>query len=116
MITQTPTTCTKRAGDRAESCGGEIRPSYIGPAPIIGALAAKGEMTYPAACQACGTTYADVVSVPMTLGDLEMVRDRLSQSTRQELQQTATELTDGSYQVEMADDRARDLASKAATL
>ena len=116
MTTQTPTMCTKRAGDRAEPCGGEIRPSYIGPAPIIGALAAKGEITYPAACQECGTTYPDIVSVPMTLADLEMVRDRLSQSTRRELQETATELTGGCYAVTITEDRARDFASKAANL
>jgi hypothetical protein len=99
-----------------KSCGGEIRPSYIAPAPIIGALASKGDITYPAACQGCGKTYADVLAIPMTLADLDMVRDRLSESARQELAATATELTPGCYEVELAEDRARDLASKAANL
>src|SRR5437868_9955315 len=94
------------------SCGSEIRPSYIGPAPIAGALASKGDITYPAACEQCGKTYVDVVSIPMTVEDLAMVGDRLSPSTRQELAAAATELTTGRYQVEIAEDRARDLASK----
>lgn len=98
------------------SCGGEIRPSYIAAAPIIGALASKGDITYPAACQGCGKTYADIVSIPMTLADLDMVKDRLSASARHELAATATELTPGCYEVEIAEDRARDLASKAANL
>jgi hypothetical protein len=71
---------------------------------------------YPAACQGCGKTYADVVSISMTLADLDMVRDRLSESTRQELTATATELTPGCYEVAMTEDRARDLASKTANL
>jgi hypothetical protein len=79
-------------------------------------MAQKGEITYPAACQGCGKTYADMVSVPMTLADLDMVRDRLSESTRQELAATATELTPGCYEVEIAEGRAQDLASKAANL
>jgi hypothetical protein len=115
MTTRT-TTCTAQRADRSETCGGEIRPSYIGAAPIVGALAAKGEMTYPAACQRCGKTYVDVVSVPMTAADLAMVGDRLSEDTRRELARTATELTAGCYQVEIAEDRARDLAAKAANL
>ena len=115
MTTRTRT-CTEHSKDRTEPCGGEIRPSYIAAAPIVGALAAKGETTYPAACQQCGKTYVDVVSVPMTVEDLAMVRDRLSESTRQELAATATALTSGGYQVEIAEDRARDLASKAANL
>ena len=45
-----------------------------------------------------------------------MVRDRLSESSRQELAATATELTPGNYQVEIAEERARDFASKAANL
>jgi hypothetical protein len=105
MTTQTMT-CT---------CGGEIRPSYIATTPI-NVLSPKGEITYPAACQGCGKTYADVVSVPMTLADLAMVGDRLSKSTRQDLEATATELTQGCYQVEIPEDRARDLASKVANL
>lgn len=108
--------CTELSGDRTKRCGGEIRPSYIAAAPIVGALAAKGEITYPAACQKCGKTYVDVVSIPMTVVDLAMVRDRLSESTRQELAATATELTSGCYQVEIAEERARDLAAKAANL
>ena len=98
------------------SCGGEIRPSYIGAAPIVGALAAKGEITYPATCQQCGKTHVDVVSISMTVEDLAMVKDRLSESTRQELAAAATALASGGYQVEIAEDRARDLASKAANL
>ena len=105
MTTQTMT-CT---------CGGEIRPSYIATAPV-NVLTPKGEITYPAACQGCGKTYADTVSIPMTLADLDMVGDRLSKSTRQDLVATATELTQGCYQVEIAEDRARDLASKVANL
>jgi hypothetical protein len=115
MTTRT-STCTARVGDRGEACGGEIRPSYIGPAPIIRTTSAKDEITHPAACQQCGKTYADIVSVPMTLADLDMVADRLSASTRQELGVTATELTPGCYEVEMTEDRARDLASKSANL
>src|SRR5712691_2615586 len=53
---------------------------------------------------------------PMTLADLDMVADRLSESTRQELNVTATELTPGCYEVELTEDRARDLASKSANL
>jgi len=97
-------------------CGGEILPSYIGPAPITGAQAAKGDMTYPATCQQCGKTYADVISLSMTVEDLAMVRDRLSESTRQELMAAATELTPGQYQIEIVEERARDFASKAANL
>ena len=98
------------------TCGGEIRQSYIGPAPIIGALAQKGDVTFPAACQACGKTYPDVVSVPMTRADIDLVGQRLSESTRQELQTTAKEVAPGSYGVELTEDRARDLAAKAANL
>jgi len=115
MTTRTPT-CTERGGDRSEACGGEIRPSYSETAPILAALSPKGEITHPAACQRCGKTYADVVSVPMMVADLEMVGQRLSESTRQELVATATERTPGCYDVEMTEDRARDLASKAANL
>ena len=52
----------------------------------------------------------------MTVEDLAMVKDRLSESTRQELAAAATALASGGYQVEIAEDRARDLASKAANL
>ena len=115
MTTQT-STCTKSAGDRGEVCGGEIRPSYSETPTVIDALSPKGEKTFPAACQRCGKTYADVVSFPMTLADLDMVGDRLSKSTQQELRVTATELTPGCYEVELTEDRARDLASKSANL
>lgn len=115
MTTRTPT-CTERRRDRAESCGGEIRPSFIDTASIIGVMVPKGEITHPATCQECGKTYADIVSVPMTLADLDMVGDRLSASTRQELEATATELTPGCYEVEITETRAADLASKAANL
>jgi hypothetical protein len=98
------------------ACGGEIRPSYIGPAPLVGALAAKGEITFPASCQKCGKTYPDIVSIPMTSDDLAMVRDRLSESTRQDLLATATEISVGTYRVDIAEERARDLAAKAANL
>ena len=74
------------------------------------------EITHPAACQDCGTTYADSVSVPMTLADLDMVADRLSPSTRHELEATATEVTHGAYAVEITESRASDFASKAANL
>ena len=109
-------TCTAESADRSTCCGGEVRPSYIAAAPIVGAQAAKGEMTYPATCQQCGKTYADMVSIPMTLEDFAMVKDRLSESTRQELAAGATELATGSYQVLIAEDRARDFAAKAANL
>jgi hypothetical protein len=56
------------------------------------------------------------VAVSMTLADLDMVGDRLSESTRQELKRTATEQTPGTYSVEMTETRAHDLASKAANL
>ena len=109
-------TCTEQSRDRTKPCGGEIRPSYIAAAPIVGPLASKGDITYPASCQECGKTYVDVVSIPMTVVDLAMVRDRLSESTRQELSAAATELTSGCYQVEITEDRARDFAAKAANL
>lgn len=115
MTTRTLTR-TEQIGDHTKRCGGEIRPSYIAAAPIVGALAAKGDITYPASCQQCGKTFVDVVSIPMTVTDLAMVRDRLSESTRQELAAAATELTPGCYQVEITEDRARDLAAKAANL
>ena len=98
------------------SCGGEIRPSYIAAAPAVGVQPAKGEITHPASCQQCGKTYADVVSIPMTVEDLAMVRDRISESTRQELAAAATALPSGLYQVEISEDRARDFAAKAANL
>ena len=56
------------------------------------------------------------VVISMTLADLDMVGDRLSPSTRQELKRTATEQTPGRYVVEMTEARALDLASKAANL
>src|SRR5947207_11878644 len=115
MTTRT-LTCPERIRDRDESCAGEIRPSFIGPPTILGAALTKGEITHPAACQRCGKAYPDLVAVPMTVADLAMVGDRLSESTRQELRVTATELTPGCYEIEMTEDRARDLASKAANL
>ncbi len=115
MTSRSPT-CTERRRDRAESCGGEIRPSFIDTAAIIGAMVSKGEITHPATCQGCGKTYADTVSVPMTLADLGMVGDRLSASTRQELEATATDLRGGCYEVEITETRAADLAAKAANL
>ena len=114
-MTKRTSTCTRRR-DHAESCGGEIRPSFIDTASIIGALLPKREVTHPATCLDCGMTYEDSVSVPMTLADLEMVADRLSPSTRQELESTATEVTLGVYEVEISEHRASDLASKAANL
>jgi hypothetical protein len=115
-MTAQPTTCTKSAGAHGEVCGGEIRPSYSETPTIIDALSPKGEQTHPAACQRCGKTYADVIAFPMTLADLDMVGDRLSKSTQQELRVTATELSPGCYEVELTEDRARDLASKSANL
>jgi hypothetical protein len=115
MPTRT-STCTEKAKNSDTPCGGEIRASYIGPAPIIGALAQKGDVTFPAACQTCGKTYADVVSVPLTQAEIDLVGQRLSESTRQELLTTTTELAPGSFGVELTEERARDLASKAANL
>ena len=116
MATRTATTCTEIPKNAHEACGGGIRPSYIGPAPIVGANAQKGDITYPATCEVCGKTYPDTVSVAMTVADLEMIADRMSRSSRQELQATATELPPGQYAVELTEDRARDFASKAANL
>jgi|RhiMetdeSRZDD1v2_1073273.scaffolds.fasta_scaffold107826_5 hypothetical protein len=110
------TTCTEKGPNAAEACGGEIRPSFIGPAPIVGATAQKGDITYPATCPACGKTYPDIVSIPMTRADFDMVGDRMSETTRLELRATATELEPGGYAVELTEDRARDFASKAANL
>ena len=116
MTTRTPT-CTEKRRNAQEACGGEIRPSYIGPAPIVGASAQKGDITYPATCQVCGKTYPDTVFFPMTVADLAMVGDRMSKSTRLELEATATEqVSSGGYKVELTEDRARDFASKAANL
>ena len=56
------------------------------------------------------------IVVSMTRADLDMVGDRLSPHTRQELHRTATEETPDIYQVAMAEVGARDLASKAANL
>ena len=109
-------TCTERLGSDSAPCGGEIRPSYIGPAPIISAQAPKGETTYPASCTACGKVYADVVSLEMTGEELAMVGARMSPSARDELEATATKLRAGSYHIELTEDRARDFASKAANL
>ena len=52
----------------------------------------------------------------MTRADLDLVGDRLSPSTRQELHRTATEQAPGTYDVEIPETRARDLASKATNL
>ena len=56
------------------------------------------------------------VVVSMTRADLDLVGDRLSPSTRQELHRTATEQAPGTYDVEIPETRARDLASKATNL
>jgi hypothetical protein len=56
------------------------------------------------------------IAVPMTHVDLDIVADRLSESTRQELLRTATEQTPGIYAVALTEARARDLAAKAANL
>jgi len=115
LMTTQSTTCIA-VTPQGQSCGGNIHPSYSGPAPILGAAAQKGSITYPAACGVCGKTYPDVVSIPLTLADLDMIGDRMSESTRLALQATATELSPGSYEVELTEDRARDFASKAANL
>lgn len=115
-MTRRVQTCTARLGNGPGPCGGDIRPSYIGPAPIVGAQAPKGDITYPAACEACGKVYADVVSIAMTSEDLAMVGNRMSPSGREELEATATKLASGGYQVDLTEERARDFASKAANL
>jgi hypothetical protein len=56
------------------------------------------------------------VIVSLTRADLDVVGDRLSPTTRQELHRTATEQAPGTYDVAMTETRARDLASKAANL
>jgi hypothetical protein len=56
------------------------------------------------------------VVILMTRTDLDLVGDPLSPNTRQELHRTATEQAPGTYEVEMPETRARDLASKAANL
>ena len=109
-------TCTERLSSRPEPCGGDIRPSYIGPAPITGATARKGDITYPASCAVCGKSYSDVISIEMTGDDLAVVADRMSPHTRQELEATATKLRSGGYEVQLTEERARDFASKAANL
>ena len=92
MTTATPT-CTER-NQQGEPCGGAIRPSYIETVTSVLGEPRKpqGEIVHPAACQQCGKSYADILSVPMTADDLNIVRDRLSESTRQALQAAATEL------------------------
>ena len=56
------------------------------------------------------------IVVSMTRADLDMVGDRLSADTRQELHRTATEQSPDTYAVAMSEPRARDLASKIANL
>jgi hypothetical protein len=109
-------TCTERVRGGSESCGGEIRQSYSAPAPIVGAQAQKGDITHPAACQTCGKTYVDVISIGMTHEEMDMVGDRISPHARQELRATATGRPPRIYEVELTEDRARDFASKAANL
>ena len=114
----TPTqTCTER-NQQGELCGGTIRPSYIEPVTSVLGEPRKpqGEIVHPAACRQCGKSYADILAVPMTADDLNIVGDRLSESTRQALQGAATELTPGLYEVAMTEQGARDLAAKAANL
>jgi hypothetical protein len=115
MVTRVQT-CTERLGSGPDPCGGQIRPSYIGPAPIVGASAQKGDITYPASCQTCGKVYPDIVSLAMTPEDLAMVGARMSPSSREELEATATKLRSGGYEVALTEDRARDFAAKAANL
>src|SRR5262245_47094162 len=95
-----------------------IRPSYIEPVTSVLGEPRKpqGEIVHPAACRQCGKSYADILAVPMTADDLNIVGDRLSESTRQALQGAATELTPGLYEVAMTEQGARDLAAKAANL
>jgi hypothetical protein len=112
MTTRT-TTCTK------PSCDGQIRASYIDTqGSALGDLRTSSdkETVHPAECERCGTKYDDVLSVAMTSADLELIRQRLSESTRQKLQTTATEVTPGAYEIAMTEHDARDLASKAANL
>jgi hypothetical protein len=117
MTTRT-STCTVQNDKESGQCGGNIHPSYID--IERGAFGEpkfpQGELTHPAACETCGTTYPDILSIPMTRADLELIGQRLSESTREELQALATELLPGSYEIEMTEERARDLAAKAANL
>ena len=115
MVTRT-VTCTATVGHAGQTCGGEIHPSYTETAARVGDFVAKGDLTHPAACERCATTYPDVVSVPLTLVEIDTVGQRLSQSARQELEATATELTPGAYEIALTEVRARDFASKAANL
>jgi hypothetical protein len=115
MATRT-VTCTAPVGRAGESCGGEIRPSYTETAVSVGGALAKRDVIHPAACERCATTYADVVSIAMTLAEIDTVGQRLSPSTQHELEATATELTPDSYEIELTEVRARDFASKAANL
>jgi hypothetical protein len=114
MTTET-TTCTKALG---AVCGGAIRPSYFEDAPLISGQTPRphAAVLRAATCERCGQTYADVVSVPMAEADFDMIGDRLSVSTRQEMQATATAVADGSYMVLMTEARVRDLAAKTANL
>ena len=50
------------------------------------------------------------------LNRIDLLGQRMSESTRQELHTTATEVTPGAYEVELAEARARDLAAKTANL
>ena len=56
------------------------------------------------------------IAVSMTRADVDIIGDRLSESTRQELLRAATEPTPGIYEIALTEARARDLAAKAANL
>ena len=116
MTTQV-STCTKPTAS-GEMCGGAIRPSRIEAAGAVLGVPRQpaAETVQPAQCERCATPYPDVVSVPMTGDDLQLIGQRVGESTRQRLKTVAKELTPASFQIEITEHDARDLASKAANL
>ena len=114
-MTTRSSTCSTLVGAQNERCDGTIRPSYLEVATGAGAIVQK-DVLHPAACERCGATFPDTVTFAMSVAELEQVGNRLSPSTRQELQAVATELRPGTYSVQLDEDRARDLSAKAANL
>ncbi len=113
-------TCTRPIGPHGEPCGAVIRPSYVETTGTILGEPRKpaGEIVHPAKCERCAATYPDMVSIPLTSADLQLIGQRLAESTRQRLESlaTASERTPGCYEVPITEHEARDLASKAANL
>ena len=60
--------------------------------------------------------YPDTISVPLSRAELDLVGQRISASTREELERAATEGPPGTFAVEVTEERARDLMAKAANL